>query len=112
MKYIIGILLISVCGAANADLIDCGYSKVGKLYAIGARTDGNANANRLQVSLSETCVDTTNKVLGFVSNDEASYEGILSLLLAAKMSDKPIRIVLDSSKTTSNSMRIEWVNFE
>ena len=77
---------------------------------IGDRTDGHANNNRLQVDIPSSCVD--GKEFGFVRNDDLSYQGILSMLLASKMSKTPIRLMVDDSSTTSNAVRIIWVNFQ
>jgi len=96
--------------SAAAVRVDCGYSTVKLFYVIGSRFDGNANNNRLLVSLPERCSATA--PLDFVRNDDPSYEGILSMLLAAKMSDKQIRFVVNDSISTHNSVKIEWVNFK
>lgn len=110
MKYILIFLLSAFSSLASAAHVDCGYSEVGLLYVIGSRTDGGANNDRLQVTIPSSC--GVNKTFGFVNNDEASYQGILSMLLAAKMSKTPIRFMVDDQVTTSNSVRIVWVNFE
>ena len=111
MKYFLVLMIFfSFSLSANAAHIDCGYNSVGLLYVIGSRTDGSSNNNRVQVNIPLDCVE--GKSFGFVDNDEASYQGVLAMLLAAKMSSTPIRIMVDDAVTTANSVRIVWVNFE
>lgn len=100
-----GISLISF--GADAGRIDCGFIAVKNLYVQSDRSDGGDHNNKLLVQLGQNDCPA----YGYVSNDEPAYDGILSMLLAAKMSDKTIRVVVNDGPQLSGAAKIEWVNF-
>ena len=107
LKILLALVFIA-CAAINAhaDHIDCGFVTVGKLYTQSDRSDGSSHGNKLLVEIGDGCPP-----FGCVANSAAAYNGILSMLLAAKLSDKEIRIVVSDEPPLSGAARIEWVNF-
>ena len=94
----------------SAATVDCGYGDVGNLHVQSARSDGSSYNNKLIVELlgdRDGC-----PIYGYVSNTDPAYSSILSMLLAAKMSQVQIRILINNNELLSSAARIETVNFK
>lgn len=111
MKFYMGCAVLAsmiFSSTVYAGRIDCGYVKVQKLYVQSDRTDGGGHNNKLLVQLAVNGCPS----FGYVENDAPAYTGILSMLLAAKMSDQSIRVVVNDGPQISGASKIEWVNFD
>lgn len=84
---------------ASAAVVDCESTEIDQLFVIGSRTD-SSNQEKLQVSLPTDCV--AGKSFGFIDNNEPAYQGMLSMLLAAKLSGTPVRLRLDDAVSTAS----------
>lgn len=110
MQYkIILFLMLTLSFNANAERIDCGYIDAEHFYVQSDR-GGHAHENKLLVLLKGTCSG-----YGYISNNEPAYPSIMSMVLAANMAQKQIRIVVDgqyaSEGGTVGDSRIMYVNF-
>jgi len=105
-KFIFAAALLLTSNVALAGTIDCGYIDISTLYVQSDRSDGSGHNNKLILKIGGNC-----PVFGYVSNDEPAYDSILSMLLAAKMSNSKIRVVVNDGPLIANAAKIEWVNF-
>ena len=104
MKSIL-FLFILFSFTAKAGVIDCGYIDVTVMYVQGERSDGSSHNNKLLLKLGGNCPS-----YGYISNTDPAFSGILSILMAVKMSNQKIRVVVHDGPVVDGAARIEFVN--
>ncbi|WP_157771166.1 imidazole glycerol phosphate synthase [Shewanella algae] len=93
-------------GNAFGENVDCGFINIKTFYVQANRTDGSLHSNKLLLQLGGNCSG-----YGYIGNAEPAFDGILSMLLSAKMADRKIRIVVDNGTQVDGASKIQFVNF-
>ncbi|TQV76458.1 hypothetical protein FLL45_00385 [Aliikangiella marina] len=97
----------------SAGLANCGTVSIQNLYVQGDRGGDNSfHANKMLVIMGPeklaACDDFT---FAYLENTDDAYESTLSMVLAAYMAGKKIRIQIENNPAQNASKRIAWVNF-
>ena len=112
-------VVVSVaCAAAGAwgGVLDCGYQHTDVLYVASSRDDAHpVHSEAAFVILgSDAAPACANVEFAVIPMGAPNYESVYSALLAAKLADRPIRIVVRdySIPGTPRNHRIDWVNIQ
>ncbi|NOH54222.1 hypothetical protein F0266_14875 [Vibrio coralliilyticus] len=101
------LLLLFSSFSVNAGTIDCGYQNVTVMYVQSERSDGSVHGNKLLMRLVGDCPD-----YGYVSNTDPAFSGMLSLLMAVKMNNQKVRVVVNDGPLIAGAARIEFLNLQ
>ena len=109
---ILSLLFLVILPSANAALVDCGTHEIDLISVQGNRDDNYIHANKLILRLKDSGVSVScnGKLNLFLSNSDPAFNGILSMLMAAKVANRKVEVFANSSVAVDvNTMQIAWV---
>ena len=113
MKFILLIFLGLLSFNAAAENFDCGEIEIAGLYSSPSTRTGS-HSNKFMVLFGEQKNAACENInFGHVSYDDPAAEGIQSLVTAAFLSGKALRVVVEDGEIgNSQSYRILFVNLK
>lgn len=112
MKILISALFVLFSSMATAQVLDCGYATIDKLYVQGERSDNSIHQNSMVIILGSDKSSACSGVLyAQVKNNKPEYQGILSLAMAAKFASKKVRLMVKTPGVQATH-EIEIINVE
>lgn len=110
MRFIASIIIMCSLSTASFAVTFCGTLNVVGLTAQAERANGSLYANTMRVNVeNQQCVGVK---YAYLTNTQAAYSSVLSMLLSAQARGKTINIyVKDTAGIYSDAREIEWVSF-
>jgi len=115
LKRILLLLLTLTSLPASAALLNCGDSKVKRIMIQSDREGTHGHENTLLVALSDANtgqdIHCSGKNYVYIDNNDPSYSGMVSVLLAAQISDKPVQVFVNTTVITGgNAVQIAFIS--
>ena len=115
LRSLLGAVWLVAAGAWGG-VLDCGYQHTDVLYVASSRDDAHPVHSEaafviLGNDASSACANVDFAV---IPTGAPNYESVYSALLAAKLADRPIRIVVRDYAIPGapKNHRIDWVNIQ
>lgn len=90
-----------------AEFVSCATNKIDKIMVQGERDDNHVHANSFVMTLKNA--QCNNKPYLMLKNDRPSYQSMLAIALAAKMADKDVDVIVNTSKVLDSATEISII---
>ncbi len=109
MKKGLFFILLSVffSVSARADLVSCGEKEIDRVQVQANRDDGHAHANSLMLTSKDNSCNS--RIYAFLGSDSPVFGAMVSIALAAKVSDKKVEVIINSTNNNGSASEISML---